>query len=281
MYSLDDRNAGVDFLIENMAKDTFQQTILGFNCVTRLEYSAAEGHICVFFESDNFGSWMDATSGNLEAKLGEEFGDSLENLDDRGFALKIPTPEGITESIKDSVSTLRDKVYCLTFTSMIEQAEILSKGFKYTDGTPVQINKRVTLYLYKVKDGIGGTFVFVEPDNAMEKELYQVFLSAFQETRRKREFSAAPSLSYRKQNDFDTLEINFLASHQQDLAKCSRMLYAIPDNLDYHIKAAKTFFHHNMHSKCKEWLQTLNEADPEKNDGHAKGKKKSARKSIR
>jgi hypothetical protein len=74
----------------------FQQTILGFNCVTRLEYSAAEGHICVFFESDNFGSWMDATSGNLEAKLGEEFGDSLENLDDRGFALKIPTPEGIT-----------------------------------------------------------------------------------------------------------------------------------------------------------------------------------------
>ena len=56
---------------------------------------------------------------------------------------------------------------------MIEQAEVLKKGFKYTDGTPVQINKRATLYLYKVKDGIGGTFVFVEPDNAMEKELYK------------------------------------------------------------------------------------------------------------
>ena len=87
--------------------------------------------------------------------------------------------------------------------------------------------------------------------------------------------------------------------HQQDLNKCSRMLYAIPDNLDYHIKAAKTYFHHNMHVQSKAWLQVmrcqlffvavhcccffenLNEADPVKNDGHSKGKKKAARKSIR
>lgn len=282
MYGINDRNAGVDFLIENMAKDQFQQTILGFNCVTRLEYNADDGLICVFFESDNFGSWMNATEGDLEAKLGERFGDSLENLDDRGFALKIPTPEGITTEIKDTISRLRDTVYCLTFKSMFEQAKTLKKGGKYTEGTPVQVNKRATLYLYKTKEGVAGTFVFVESDNPMEKELYGVFLAAFQETRRKREFQSAPSLAYRRQNDFDTLEINFHERHQADLDMCSRMLYAIPDNLDYHIKAAKTYFHHNMHVQCKAWLQTLNEADPVKNDGHSKGKKKAAnRKSIR
>lgn len=279
MFGLSDRNAGVDFLVDNMVKDQFQQTILGFNCVTRLQYSASDGHIAVFFESDDFGAWMDATQGNLEAKLGEHFGDSLENLDDRGFALRIATPEGITPEIKDTVSKLRDKVYCLTFASVIEQLETLKKGFKYTQGTPVQVNKRATVYMCKTKDALVGTFVFVEPDNAMEKELYAVFLSAFGDVRKKRAFSAAPAILYKKQNGFDTLDVSFMARHQEDLEMCSRMLYSIPDNLDYHIKASKTYFHHNMHVQCKEWLQTLNRADPTKDASNKK--KKTARKSIR
>lgn len=281
MYSLGNRNAGVDFLFENMLKDQFAQTVLGFNTVIRVEYTSTDEVLGVLFESDDFGGWMDASDGGLETKLAETFEGALANVHDRGFDLSLPCPGGVTDEVKETVSNLRDKVYCLVFSSVIEQLDILPKGYSYTDGRAIPVNNRATVYMCKTKEGLVATFVFKEPNNLMEKELYAVFLAAFQEVRRGRGFQSAPAIMYKKQSGVDTLDVSFMERHQKDLDTCSRMLYTIPDDLDYHIKASKTYFHHNMHVQCKEWLQTLNRADPSKKEGNKKGKKKGGRKSIR
>lgn len=286
MDRVGEKNAGVEFLLENMASSQFHQTLLGFNTVIRMGYSERDEDrtLTVSFESDDFSGWMEATEGGLESKLGERFGDDLTNVSDRGFDLTIACPDGITDEHKTLCSTLRDFVYCETFRHIIEEnCPQLRKGYKYTEGKPIQVNRKCRLYIGKTqKDNtLVGTYVFDEPRNPMERELLYVFLSEFQQVKRKREFNGAPSVSFRKDVDggFPVIEFGFQARHQADLPMVCRMLYSVPDDLEYHIKASKTFFHHNMHTQVKSWLQELNNADPTKADG--KTKKSRARRSLR
>lgn len=272
------QNKGVEFLLDNMQSARFQQTLLGFNTIVRMSYEESDAQLTIAFESDDFAGWMDATEGALEGALGEVYGDNLTNVSDRGFDLVYETPEGITEELREIGMNLRDQVYCATFRHMIENVPVLKKPYKYTSGAFVQVNRKCGVYLCKV-DSLVATFVFNKPQNPMESELLYVFLQEFVSARRDRKLGSAPNVSFRREENFPVLEFSFNERHLNKMDLVCQLMYQVPDDLEYHIKSSKTFFHHNMHVQVKSWLQTLNRADPTKDTGSSK-KKKGSRKKI-
>jgi len=272
-------NKGVSFLLENMQSAKFNQTLLGFNTIIRMNYEEESAQLVISFESDDFSGWMDATEGALEGAIGEIYGDNLTNVSDRGFDLTYECPNGITDELKEIGVNLRDQVYCATFRHIIENVPQLKKPYRYTDGSFVRVNRKVGLYLCKL-DSLVATLVFNQPTNEMERELLYVFLNEFVSAKRDRKLGSAPSVVYRRDIEVPVLEFSFGERHLAKMDLVCQLLYQVPDDLEYHIKSSKTYFHHNMHEQVKAWLQNLNRADPTKDTG--KGKKKAAgRKGIK
>jgi len=282
MNHLESRNAGVDFMLDNMQSKAFAQTLLGFNTVTRMEYNKDEQVMSVNFESEDFTNWLEATDGALESGLKEHFQGTkvrVESVHDRGFDISIPLPDGeISKEIKDVVATLREVVYIIVFKSIIDTYKSSSKRYNYKQGTCVQLNRKTKVYLGR-SDNLIVTYLFENPQNEMEKELLHVFLQEFAGTKRK--INTAPSVIFKKPQGAQVepiLEFGFSPKHCQNMDEVCKAIFQIPNDIDYHIKCAKSHFHHNMHLQVKSWLKVLNNADPNY-DTSGKGTKQ--RQSVR
>jgi len=281
MKSVGMRNAGVDFLLENMQSSQFAQTLLGFNTTIRMKLDKKDKILTVSYESAQFKHWTKACGGDMTPILKEQFGDQLGTVSDDGFDLSLPCPEGITEETKNIVSELRHTVYVAFLKKILEDApQKKERSSKFTDGTAVQVNAKCLAYFARTKEGgISCTWTFQEPPNAMEKELLYVFLQEFAGVRKgNKNLQSAPPVSFQSVDGKPILQMTFGARHLEKRETVCRCIYSVPDDIDYHMKASKTFFHHNMHMQVKDWLQTLNKADPTKSEGNMK---KKARKSLR
>lgn len=281
MKSCGMRNAGVDFLLDNMQSNQFAQTLLGFNTTIRMKLDKKDKTLTVSYESEQFKSWSKAVSGEMESILKEKFGDKLGTVSDDGFDLSMPCPDGISEETKTAVSELRHNVYVAVFQKIMDDAPLKKeREAKFTDGTAVKINGKCQAYICKTKEkGVSCTWTFQEPQNKMEKELLHVFLQEFAGVRKgNKNLQSAPPVSFASVDGKPLLQMTFGTRHLEKVDTVCRCIYSVPDDIDYHMKASKTFFHHNMHVQVKEWLQTLNRADPTKAQGN---KKKQARKSLR
>lgn len=267
MKHVGNRNAGVDFLLANLESKMFQQTLLGFNTVTRMCLGEKENLLQVFFESDDFESWMKGTDGALKNSLEEKFGDKMVNLSDRGFDLEYKVPDGLTKEIRDEVSTLRDFVYVATFKHLLLNCKSQGRtNYDYKKSTKVKVNNKCEVYIGKSDKSTQAHLCFKIPQNPMEVEILRVYLDEFVVARRS--VNAAPSVAARKGDNCMILEVAFnekLLSTKPNLA--GQLLYQIPDDLDYHMKSSKTYFHHNMHVQVASWLQTLKRADPNAGTG--------------
>jgi len=280
MKSLGQRNAGVDFLLDNMQSSQFAQTLLGFNTTLRMKLDKSTKELTVSYECAQFKSWKKAMDGSMDKVLKDKFGDKLGTVADEGFDLTIPCPDGINKDTKDLVSNLRHEVYSAVFQNLLANAPTKSeRGGKLTDGTMVKINHKCSAYLAKNKEGTSCVWTFQEPQNAMEKTLLHVFLQEFAGVRKgNKNLQSAPPVAFIPVDGKPYLSMSFGSRHMEKIEEVCRCIYSVPDDMDYHMKASKTFFHHNMHVQVKEWLQTLNRADPTKAEGNLK---KRVRKSLR
>jgi len=280
MKSVGVRNAGVDFLLENMQSSQFAQTLLGFNTTIRMKLDKKDKILTVSYESEQFKSWAKAC-GDLAPILKDAFGENVGTVSDDGFDLSLPCPDGISEETKNVVSELRHNVYVAVFKKIMEEApKKPDRDGKFTDGTAVQINAKCKAYIAKTKDtAVSCTWTFQEPQSKMEQELLYVFLQEFAGVRKgNKNLQSAPPVNFANIDGQPILSMTFGKRHMEKVETVCRCIYSVPDDIDYHMKASKTFFHHNMHMQVKEWLQTLNRADPTKSEGNSK---KKARKSLR
>lgn len=285
MNHLGARNSGVDFLLDNMKSDQFAQTLLGFNTTIRMKLDKSTKLLTVSFESDQFSDWTKVVSEDFMKKaLKEKYGGSEEDgvttVSDRGFDLVIPCKEGVSEDTKNKISELRDSVYQIVLQQIIAEAPAQKgRSWKYTDGQALKITRKCTAYIAKTSEGnIVVNWVNTPTSNAMETQLLRVFLQEFVTARKQRSLQGAPQVAFRKEGDLPILEMSFGERQLKKMEDVCRCIYSVPEDIDFHMKSSKTFFHHNMHTQVKQWLQTLNRADPTKSDGN---KKKKARKSLR
>jgi len=269
------RNKGVDFLLQNLESRMFQQTMLGFNTVTRMVLGEQENVLEVFFESDDFENWMKATDKELKTMLEEKFGDKLVNMSDRGFDLKYKVPDGLTEEIKDEVAKLRDTVYICTFSHLLTKSKSQGRSYDYKKSTKVRVNNKCEVYIGKSDKATLAHICFKESENRMEQELLRVYIEEFATARKGPGLNAAPSVAARKEKGYQILEVAYSQNLlQKNLARGAQLIYQVPDDLDYHMKASKTYFHHNMHVQVANWLQTLKRADPNAGTGKAAKQRK-------
>jgi len=281
MKSIGARNAGVDFLLENMQSNQFAQTLLGFNTTIRMKLDKNDKMLTVSYEAQEFSNWTKACDGDLQSTLKEKFGDKLGTVSDEGFDLSIPCPDGISEETKNLVSELRHLVYVAVFTKVIEKAPMKKeRDSKYTDGTELRVNQKCQAYINQTKEkGVSCTWTFREPSSPMEQELLRVFLQEFAGVRKtNKKLQSTPPTSFFSEKGKPVLQMTFQERHMKKMEEVCRCIYSVADDIDYHMKASKTFFHHSMHVQVKDWLQTLNRADPMKSEGNMK---KKARKSLR
>jgi len=285
MDHLSTRNTGVDFLLDNMKTDQFAQTLLGFNTTIRMKLDRNTKLLTVSYECNQFKNWCEVVGDSkIEAALKEKFGsaeeDGVTTFSESGFDLVKPCPDGVSDDTKNMVANLRDSVYQIVLQKVIADAPVGSgRNWKYTDGTAIKLTNKCQAYIYKTAEGpVSCTWVIAPTKNAMETQLIRVFLQEFVTERKKSKLGAAPPVAYRKEGDLPLLEMSFQERHQKNMPEVCRCIYSVPEDLDFHMKASKTFFHHNMHTQVKSWLQVLNRADPSKAEGN---KKKKARKSLR
>jgi len=281
MKSLGTRNSGVDFLLENMQSNQFAQTLLGFNTTIRMKLDKETQMLTVSYECEQFSNWTDVLKKcehSMESCLKDKFGDKFNGVSDDGFDLQIPCPDGITEETQTLVSSLRHLVYVAVFTEVAAKApQQPERGWKFTDGLVVKINKKCQAYFSITKEkSMSVYWQWQEPASAMEKELLNVFKSEFATARKQRHLGSAPPVSYNSKTG--TLNLIFSPNHLKKMDTVCHCIYSVPDDIDYHLKCSKTYFHHKMHTQVDDWLKTLNRADPTKKEGN--NKKRGARKAL-
>jgi len=281
MLHVGSRNNGVDFLLENMQSDQFSQTLLGFNCVVRMVLDKSTKNLTISFEAPQFAQWQEVTEKKLEGALKEKFGEQLTTVSDSGFDLVVPCPDGVSDKEKDLASTLRDTVFVEAIKTAVSMCAPQKRYQWNKHGRKITLSSRCAVWVGQGENNTIATLVYQKPTNAMEQEMLNVFLQEFQLTRRNASLQAAPNVNYRSKDegsDFPVLDFAFGARHTKDMDKVARMIYAVHDDIEYHIKASKTYIHNQMATQVKSWLKALNAADPTKADGN---KSKKMRRSLR
>jgi len=277
MKLLESENTGVKFLVDNMASKQFAQTLLGFNTNVRMVLDAQSQELNIAFECAQFKSWGDAVGvEDIEAKVSEYVGsvDGKVSMENSGYTVVIPCPDGVSDEVKNVAANLRDKTYQAVITAAFEKAPDHTSN--YSDGLAIKINRKCTAF---ISNGDGTkicSYLFQEPESEMERALQAVFLQEFKPASRK--IKGAPAVTYHKDDQVPILALSFQGRALNNMEKVASTIYSIPDNLDFHLKSSKTYFHHNMHTQVKDWLTVLNSADPQKAAG---AKKKKQRRSLR
>jgi len=273
MKSLGTRNSGVDFLLEHMQSSQFAQTLLGFNTTIRMKLDKKDQMLTVSFECGQFNNWtsvLKSCDKSISDILKNKFGEALQGVSDDGFDLSIACPDGITEDTQTLVSSLRHLVYVEVLNAIAEVApEQNERGWKYTDGLALKLNGKCQAYFSQTRDkGLEVSWQWQEPDSKMERELLQVFKSEFFTARKQRHLGSAPPVSYNSKTGI--LSMTFTVVHLKKMETVCHCIYSVPDDIDYHLKSSKTYFHHKMHAQVDEWLKILNKADPTKAEGNKK-----------
>jgi len=275
MKSLGTRNKGVDFLLENMSSNQFAQTLLGFNTTIRMKLDKDTQKLTVSYECGQFNDWVSvlkACDSSMEDCLKSKFGDNFSGMSDDGFDLCIPCPEGISEETQTLVASLRHLVYVEVITQVAAKAPPqLERGHKFTDGLALKVNAKCQAYFSLTKDkALSVTWQWQEPNSSMERELMTVFKAEFATARKQRHLGSAPPVSYNAKTG--NLNLTFSPAHMKKMEAVCHCIYSVPDDIDYHLKSSKTYFHHKMHQQVDEWLKTLNRADPTKAEGNKKAR---------
>lgn len=148
----------------------------------------------------------------------------------------------------------------------------------------VEYRKTESVFICPADDKITIVFLVDFPD-VTDKAIAKVFMQEFVEAQRI--VRNAPPVSYSKETPQDLRQVPHLVSPdpagyisffveerhikgEKNMRKAITLMTGFRNYLHYHIKCTKTYLHMRMRKRVAGWMQVLNRAIPEKEEGEKK-----------